>query len=105
MNERYAGKPLLRLLECYALDAIGKLEAKDEASLTAMEPKLAELFEVSGTWKEIIDGVMEFPPDMASLIQEMWTKNQDIAKQAGVELEPQQFAEMFVDQNFSDGSQ
>ena len=48
---------------------------------------------------------MDFPPDMASLIREMWTKNQDIAKQAGVELEPQQFAEMFVDQNFSDGSQ
>lgn len=95
---------MLRLLECYALDAIGQLNPEDQDTLSAMQPKLAQTFGVSGTWKEIIDQVMEFPAGMANAIEEMWKKNQGIASRSGAELTPQQFAEMFVDQNFADGT-
>ena len=39
--DRYAGKPFLRLLECYVLAAIGELSDEQQATLRAMEPKLA----------------------------------------------------------------
>jgi hypothetical protein len=44
---------------------------------------------------------MEFPNNMPETIGQMWRRNQDAAHASGVNLEAQQFAEMFVDQNFS----
>jgi hypothetical protein len=40
MQQRYAGRPFLRLLECYVLWAAGVLPAADEQRLEAMTPKL-----------------------------------------------------------------
>lgn len=67
-----------------------------------MEPKLTDTFGTPGTWNEIIGKAMQFPPGMAGAIEELWTTNQAIASKAGQTLTPQQFAELFVDENFSD---
>lgn len=101
MNDRYTGKPLLRLLELYVLDAIGQLSDKDEDTLVKMRPKLEATYKIQGSWKEIIQKVMELPDNMPSLIVEMWNENQKIAKDNGQILEGEQFAIMFVDHNLS----
>jgi hypothetical protein len=96
---RYQGKPLLRLLECFVLKAINELSAADAENLKRMEPKLAQLYGKQGSWDQIISSTMEFPDNMSILIREMWDRNQIIAQHQLTSLSPQQFAEMFVDQN------
>jgi hypothetical protein len=98
-KERYEGKPLLRLLECYVLWAIDQLPETQANTLSAMTPKLQSLYRKPGDWKEVIAAVMEFPPDAPKLIRDSWAKNSEIALMKGVALRPEQFAQMFVDQN------
>jgi hypothetical protein len=98
-NSRYQGKPLLRLLECYVLWAIDQLSAKDMQQLTEMTPKLQSIYNARGSWQKIIAGVMEFPAEMPGKVRALWIKNSEIARQSGAILTPQEFAEMFVDQN------
>ncbi|MGM3278118.1 hypothetical protein [Ralstonia sp. 24A2] len=99
-NSRYQGKPLLRLLECYVLKAVGRLSMSDSENLTAMEPKLVQLYGVDGTWDQIVESVMKFPDTMPMLIRDVWKKNMEIATANNAALDAQQFAEMFVDKNF-----
>jgi hypothetical protein len=96
---RYEGKPLLKLLESYVLWTIGELPTKDAELLTQMTPKLQSIYGIQGDWQQIISAVMELPPNMPTLIRDLWTKNTQIARQNGVTLAPQHFAEMFVDNN------
>lgn len=100
-SSRYDGKPLLRLLEYYVLRAISQLPKEDEVKLKEMAPKLVQVYRHEGEWYEIIAYVMDLPENMAVLINEMWQRNQEIARFKNIELTPQQFAEMFVDQNLS----
>jgi hypothetical protein len=100
-NPRYDGKPLLRLLELYVLWAIGALSESDEKILTAMTPKLQSTYKVSGSWHEVIASAIRIPADMPTAIQRMWAKNTEIARENGATLTPQQFAEMFVDENLA----
>jgi hypothetical protein len=98
-NPRYQGKPLLRLLECYVLWAIDQLPAADATRLKEMTPKLQSIYGVEGDWQQIIAAVMELPPSMPDTIRTLWAKNTEIARKNQATLTPQQFAEMFVDQN------
>jgi len=98
-STRYEGKPLLRVLECYALWAINELPTKDEQLLERVTPQFQQLYKASGTWQEIIEKVMELPPTIPAAIRDLWAKNTAIAQANNVQLSPQQFAEMFVDQN------
>jgi hypothetical protein len=101
MYLRYKDKPFLRLLECYILDAIGKLPDESRRKLENMSPKLAEIYGYSGVWTEIIEKVMHFPEDMKDRINEIWKRNILVAEGAGERLEPEYFAQHFVDKNFS----
>ena len=98
-KSRYEGKPLLKILESYTLKAIGKLPEEDDNKLHVITPKLAQIYGHRGTWVEIIATIMKFPPNMPTMINEMWERNQTIAIKENLTLTPQQFAEMFVDQN------
>lgn len=98
-NSRYEGKPLLRLLECYVLNSLDLLPDRDRENLVAMQPRLEQLYGKRGSWDQIIAATMNFPAKMPSLIRGMWDRNKEIAKANEVNLDPQQFAEMFVDSN------
>jgi hypothetical protein len=100
-TDRYAGKPLVRLLEYYALKAIGQLAPEDEVRLSEMEPQLRKVYRHNGSWMHIISSAMKFPNNMPATIEQMWQRNQQIARASGANLDAQQFAEMFVDQNFA----
>ena len=103
MQQRYAGKPFLRLLECYVLWAAGELPAADEQRLEAMTPKLRGVYKRQGSWQEIVAGEMELPADLPQHIQALWARNKQRAENSGVELPAEDFARMFVDQNFDIG--
>jgi len=98
-NPLYDGRPLLRLIELYVIDAVGELSPEDARTLDAMTPKLQEIYKSDGDWRASVAKAMLFPDTMPSLIRENWDKNQRIAKENGVSLGAQEFAQMFVDSN------
>jgi len=100
--DRYAGKPFLRLIDCFVLKCIGELDASQESLLQQMAPKFQETFGISGTWDEIVSTQMNFPPEIETAIRNLWDKNQVIAMENGVTLTPKQFVEMFVRDNIGD---
>lgn len=89
------------ILECYVLWSIGELTSADEAKLNEMAPKLQKVYGIQGKWHEIIASVMRFPPDMAEKIAKLWKRNRALGEANGENLMPQDFAEMFVDQNLA----
>ena len=101
LQHRYAGKPLLRLLDAYVLWIIGALPTEQEASLVEMTPNLQRAWNrKEEQWYEVLEAEMQFPPTMAADIREIWQKNQGIAAANSVTLTPLHFTYMFVDQNF-----
>jgi hypothetical protein len=86
------------------LASIDQLGVSEIETLRAMQPELAQLYGREGTWDQIVVGEMQLPADLPDRIRAMWERNQNIAAEAGVTLSAQQFAEMFVDQNFSQSS-
>jgi hypothetical protein len=100
MNPRYERRPLVRILECYVLWAIGELPEQEAETLQAITPKLHKTYNATGSWQEVIAEVVGLKPELRSHLQELWKRNQEIARQHKTSLEPQQFAEMIVDENF-----
>jgi hypothetical protein len=102
MLSRYDGKPFLRLLECYVLFLIGELGTREQSALKDLTPKLQETYNKEGEWHEIVASTMEFPdPDhMRSQILDLWNQNKLVEEKVGVYLSPENFAQMFVDENF-----
>jgi hypothetical protein len=94
-NARYVGKPMRRLLELYALWAIGQLSDPDRVGLESIAPKLTELFGGDGTWYAAIAAAVQLPADAPSRLQEMWMR----IERHGEKVDPQTFAEAFVDEN------
>jgi hypothetical protein len=94
-SERYKGKPFLRLLEFYVLWCIGELHEETEQALIEMTPKLRETYLSQGTWWQIIEAVMQFPPDFVEAIRIMRKENLEEITRA--KLSPQEFAEVVAD--------
>lgn len=98
---RYQGRPFLRLLECYVLWAVGQLDARQAEVLERMTPKLRQTYRTGGSWQEIVAAEMGFPDSLPEALRSMWARNQQIARDDGTELEPEQFARMVADSNFT----
>lgn len=97
---RYERRPLLRLLECYVLEALGQLDEQARATMRQLESRLRQLYGVDGSWETILAAVVRMPPNTPDQIRAMWARNVEIAKSRSETLSPQRFAEMFVDSNF-----
>jgi len=101
MSDRYDGKPFLRLLDSYVLEAIGALDQANADWLTAAEPYFRETFGGKGSWREIVAGRMQFPARMEAAILDVWNKGRvKFLEQTGEEPDPVKFAHTFVDTNF-----
>jgi hypothetical protein len=98
-KNRYEGKPLLRLLECYVLWAMGKLDDEQAKKLSEMEPKLQQVFKHHGNWREIVSAAVALPPNAPELIRAKWEENCKLEPRHPAILTPQEFAEAFVDTN------
>jgi hypothetical protein len=101
VSDRYDGKPFLRLLDSYVLDAIGYLDATTAAWLTEAEPHFRHEFGHTGSWREIVEQRMQFPERMRDAIRELWVKgNLRFDDPDGQRPHPVNFAHMFVDRSF-----
>lgn len=88
------------LLEFYVMWSIGALSDEENKKLEYIAPRLRSVFSTDGTWHEIIEKRMEFPPDMPDQLRDLWRVNLEIARRHDDLLTPQRFAEMVVDENF-----
>lgn len=73
MDTRYDGKPMLRLLDAYVLDALGALDEVTAVNYTQMRPKLAASLNVdSPTWQGVVEQSMDMPPDSVEALRALW---------------------------------
>ena len=73
-SDRYDGKPFLRLIECYALEKIGRLSAEHARLLAQMTPTLQKTFQREGTWLEIVEGALQLGDEMEKAVRENWAR-------------------------------
>lgn len=101
MSDRYAGKPFLKLVEGYIVDAIGHLDGASAMELAAMEPQMRAATGFAGDWRALVEQQMKFPPGMASAVREVWDKGRlKFIAANGREPDPREFAVQFVDSKF-----
>lgn len=102
MTSRYDGKPLLRVLECFVLDAVGELAPAHRTALERATPRLHSLYAVEGDWIAVVSQVMHFPPTLGDAIRAKWNSFREAVLRGGGAVDPEEFARMFVDANFAD---
>jgi hypothetical protein len=95
--DRYAGKPFLRLVECYILDQIGRLDVKQRTVLEGMEPKLRTTFNATGSWQSIVASRMEFDSAFDLAVRESWSRCLDRARALNEDANPEAFATSVAD--------
>jgi hypothetical protein len=100
MIDRYEGRPLVRLLECYFLWCIGELPARDERALEAYAPKLSEILRHQGAWYEIIEAAVQLPTDIRARIASAWNDHLNNTTPDMPGRTPAEAAREFVEQNF-----
>ena len=96
--ERYAGRPLLIVLENYVLDSIGELAPDKQALARSV---VQRVWGGGEDWKATVRGQLQLESSMDEALRGMWSRNQELAKQHNHQLHPTQFAKMVVDQNFA----
>jgi hypothetical protein len=104
MNDRYAGKPLLRLLDAYTLWCIGELPEPERQGLEKMTPDLQRVYQMRGTWVEIVSRIMDVPDGFPEQVRGLWAKTRSNAEAAGQTVSPVVFATLFVDRNLGPNS-
>ena len=91
MTDRYTGRPFLPLLEGFVLDAIGALDAAEDAALTARDPH----------WRATVVLRMQFPQGMSDAIRQVWESGRKKYVAAnGHDPDPRAFAQHFIDSKF-----
>lgn len=103
LDDRYDGRPFLKLLDSYVLWAAGELEPENELALVKMTPKLQEVYASSGSWQEIVEAQMDLPDSAAASIKAMWSRNLarvETAGEHGEHLDAGEWARRVVDENF-----
>ena len=96
--ERYAGRPLLIVLENYVLDCIGELQPEKQALARSV---VQRVWNGGDDWKATVREQLRLEPTMDEALRGMWSRNQELAKKHNQPLHPIQFAKMIVDQNFA----
>ena len=101
-QDRYEGRPLLRLLDCYILDAIEQLPASQVATLEKLEPTFQKAFGSTGGWREIVEEQVGFLPSVKLQIELLWASYQEAQQRLGAKVVPAEFVREFVAQNIPD---
>jgi hypothetical protein len=98
--DRYTGKPFLRLLDSYVLDAIGQLSAQQRAGLEQVQGKLQAVYKTTGAWQDIVRQQLDLPLSFPLSVQKVWKGYLDAAHSQGISVSPGEFVQRFVDENF-----
>jgi hypothetical protein len=100
LKERYASRPLLRLLDDYVLDVIGALPEETHPVLLEVV-RLAYPDTPGHTWREVLEKELGLEPDLKRRILSMWRDYQQLMAGQGETADPSEFALSFVDENFA----
>ncbi len=100
-NDRYSSpeRPLVPLLECYVLWAIGELGEEQSAILAEMTPGLRSVYRATGDWPDVIAAAMRWRGDTPQRIRATWARHV-LLRKGGSPPSAQAFAEAYVDDNF-----
>lgn len=93
LDARYGGKPMLAVIEGYALAAIGQLPPGQEALLA---PRVERAFG-SGEWRATVRKTMNWPANIDERIQSDWREFSEKATRAGTAPDARAFARTFGD--------
>ena len=97
-NTRYDGRPLLRFIDAYVLDAMGELADDSTKRLDSITPTLQSVYHVADSdWRVIVERVMDFPPELRVKIKTGWEATQDKASRKGYSLDAIEFAQFVAD--------
>lgn len=99
-NSRYEGRPLLRLLELYVLSAIGQLGKREIEQLEALTPYLQRTYARQGLWQDILEAELRLSVTTRASIRDHFAGFEIHMRQQGLLVDPQKYAEQFVDANF-----
>lgn len=72
--DRYARKPVLKLLEAWALDVVGELTPAARGALARMEPQLRATFHAGGGWREIVARALALGPEHEAEVRAQWAR-------------------------------
>jgi hypothetical protein len=93
VTDRYAGRPLLRLVEFYVLDAIGQISENDASRLAAIAPNIsAAVGSDAGTWQGAISDALTLPGDFPATLMNDWLTAKAEVAASGGSLAPEVFA-------------
>ena len=93
-----ARKALLEMFESYVLDIIGHLPEETRRSFFIDDPRLAQL---GGDWKNVIRFFFPDSDEIEKQIRGMWESHQEAVRGEGIELTPQEFAHLVVEENYT----
>jgi len=96
--ERYAGRPLLIVLEHYVLAVIGALPPDKKIAIRSV---VQRVFGGGDDWQATVRQRLGMSEELDAEIRQLWTRNRKVAEDGGVALHPMQFAKMFADENFA----
>ena len=99
--DRYAGRPLLMILENYVLDCIGELSPEKQKNMVSV---VQSVFGGGEDWKQTMRETLHLDIAIDEQIRHSWQTDRgvDVAiQQVFGEVPPEQFAQMFVDANFA----
>jgi hypothetical protein len=97
-NRSLCGRPLLIVLENYVLDCIGELQQEKQVLARSV---VQLVWNGGDDWKATVREQLHLEATMDQALRDMWSRNQELAKQQNQLLHPVQFAKMVVDQNFA----
>src|SRR5690606_36571468 len=88
-QERYAGRPFLRLVDAYLLQCIGHLAEPQAGALCPLPPTLAATFGSSETqWERTVEQQLGYSPAVAGEIQALCAGYQDHSERQRVPADP-----------------
>lgn len=92
--ERYQGKPILIVIENYALATIGQLAPEKLAGIAAI---VQRVWGGGGDWMQTVREQLAWDESMDGTIRSNWQAYQHAAREQGVQGSAVEFAMMFAD--------
>lgn len=100
-SERYEGRPMLRLIDAYVLDALGALDAPTAQANAANAAKIASALNVPATtWRDAVEAALQMPPDSADALRAMWEQHVHATIAAGETPDVLSWTHTLVDARF-----
>ncbi len=96
--ERYRGRPLLLVLENYVLAAIGEISDEQRERMATF---VQATFGGSEDWMLTVREKLSLANTLDAELCQVWERNRALAKEHGLDLAPNHFAQLLVDENFT----